>query len=197
MNAYTACIQRRKVLKDCNYWYYLNTVFETLTLSPVLKDCNYWYYLNHCRKCLLLCLFLRIVIIGIIWTFYNPRNLQIWFLRIVIIGIIWTPCSWSKARHRFLRIVIIGIIWTSVAYCCADCLSSFTVLNNELGTVFICAHPLCFSCRHDKVQTGYRNRIWTKLHFYVNRMMDSLFVERFPENKYLFISRNNWHCQNL
>ena len=141
--------------------------------------------------------FLRIVIIGIIWT--DDEFFQIYdkFLRIVIIGIIWTASLILIAQLGFLRIVIIGIIWTSVAYCCADCLSSFTVLNNELGTVFICAHPLCFSCRHDKVQTGYRNRIWTKLHFYVNRMMDSLFVERFPENKYLFISRNNWHCQNL
>ena len=34
------------VLKDCNYWYYLNGGEVTHLVQIVLKDCNYWYYLN-------------------------------------------------------------------------------------------------------------------------------------------------------
>ena len=35
-----------QVLKDCNYWYYLNELTMEEMWKDVLKDCNYWYYLN-------------------------------------------------------------------------------------------------------------------------------------------------------
>ena len=37
---------RGQVLKDCNYWYYLNNEWNNDKKQYVLKDCNYWYYLN-------------------------------------------------------------------------------------------------------------------------------------------------------
>ena len=35
-----------QVLKDCDYWYYLNRERVRVGTTAVLKDCNYWYYLN-------------------------------------------------------------------------------------------------------------------------------------------------------
>ena len=78
------------VLKDCNYWYYLNRKDRFTCNHRVLKDCNYWYYLNSYCDIFLPAVFLRIVIIGIIWTSTWIKGDQSWFLRIVIIGIIWT-----------------------------------------------------------------------------------------------------------
>ena len=78
----------------------------------VLKDCSYWYYLNFHKLDYLKTGFLRIVVIGIIWT----RSYVFWrgmrFLRIVVIGIIWTVTIQSPTCLSFLMIVVIGIIWT-------------------------------------------------------------------------------------
>lgn len=70
-----------------------------------------------------------------------------------------------------------------------DVLEKVMTLYDELETVITCEHPLCFpkswiSCRPDIGEGDERNYM-----FYVNRMMDSLFAERFPEYRDLFIYR--------
>ena len=76
------------VLKDCNYWYYLNQILSHRYGTTVLKDCNYWYYLNVLLNP---ALYTRVLKDCNYWYYLNGENdtvFQLWFLRIVIIGII-------------------------------------------------------------------------------------------------------------
>ena len=122
------------VLKDCNYWYYLNCYQELCWLYIVLKDCNYWYYLNiafgciHCHCVLKDCNY---------WYYLNKvlrkyvtelvlKDCNSWYYLnlgggTIGVNVVLKDCNYwyylnkpwiSSLSRQFLRIVIIGIIWT-------------------------------------------------------------------------------------
>ena len=74
--------------------------------------------------------FLRIVVIGIIWTTVIPDGMGRRSLSIVVIGIIWTMQITMPLSFQFLRIVVIGIIWTLKDH----------VVSNFLGLNFMPVH---------------------------------------------------------
>ena len=78
------------VLKSCSNWYDLNYLLQVYNQHHVLKSCSNWYDLNL-----------------IVLIFRIKR-----FLRVVVIGMIWTKRANKINLNRFLRVVVIGMIWT-------------------------------------------------------------------------------------